>query len=480
MATVNANVFAAHTPIYLGLLRNGPASDVVRTSRESSLAAKYYFRGTRYFAALRGDAATRRPNCPIPVLLEAEVRCAFSTLVEADVDNARSAHVAAAVAGGPAFDADAARATAAAKPGLRLEAIALGSVHTSLVISFEVTQVDLRESEVGQRKLRVTAPAAAPDQLAYFAYLQDPTHGWTIVLDSNHAAAAATPEELVMLNMAALTADEVELAYAFVSMGQAAPVRAGAQLFTDAHHYHSDANSSTRHRAIELEVIGRLGSAASNIWRANIMMFRNAIWHAGIHFVREGLLQDWAEDLDMPERLDATGYGSMSVGLPAQEDLFNRAGSYTAVYNQVVQTATAHGHAISVVKMTKTVQALGLLPRRGALPAQRPELPDQPAAPWPNGCDTRAKALKLFLEPALDRAEPVAAWMFGFYREICSRSGIRASSPEGSLLRSYSLKRAVANFLGEANRAQEMYSARARYIRTQAEEGNLENYQGSA
>jgi hypothetical protein len=170
----------------------------------------------------------------------------------------------------------------------------------------------------------------------------------------------------------------------------------------------------------------------------------------------------------------------MSVGLPAQEDLFSRAGSYTAVYNQVLQTATAHGHTVSIADLTATVLALSALPRRGALPAQRPALPGQPAAPWPAGCNTRAKALKAFLEPALNKAEPVAAWMFGFYKEICARAGIRASSQEGSLLRSYSLKRAVANYLGEANRAQEMFSARARYIRTEAEKGNLENYTGNA
>jgi hypothetical protein len=280
--------------------------------------------------------------------------------------------------------------------------------------------------------------------------------------------------------MAAMSEAEAELAYALFSMGQAAPVRAGAQLFTDAHHYHSDPDSSARHRAIEREVIGRLSTEARNLWRANVMVLRNAVWHAAIHPVNTGLLQLLAEDADMPARLDATGYGSMSVGLPAQEDLFSRAGSYTAVYNQVLQTATAHGHTVSIADLTATVLALSALPRRGALPAQRPALPGQPAAPWPAGCNTRAKALKAFLEPALNKAEPVAAWMFGFYKEICARAGIRASSQEGSLLRSYSLKRAVANYLGEANRAQEMFSARARYIRTEAEKGNLENYTGNA
>jgi hypothetical protein len=263
-------------------------------------------------------------------------------------------------------------------------------------------------------------------------------------------------------------------------MGQVAPVRAGAQLFEDGHHYHSDGDGSARHRAIEKEVLGRITDPAKNLWRANTMLLRNAIWHAGIHFVSADLLQTWAEDNDMPERLDATGYGSMSVGLPAQEDLFRRAGSYVAVKNQVLQTATAQGHVLSLKILEDTVTALAALPRRGGLPLNRPDLPGNAAGPWPAGCDTRAKALKLFLLPVLNTAEPVAAWMFGFYREICARAGIRASSQEGSLLRSHSLKKAVSNYLGEANRATEMYSAYARYIRAEGEKGNLEKYSGSA
>jgi hypothetical protein len=283
-----------------------------------------------------------------------------------------------------------------------------------------------------------------------------------------------------MLDAAPLNAVEAELAYCIMSIGQAAPVRAGAQLYEDGHHYHSDSAGSARHGATEKEVLGRASEAARNMWRANLAMLRNAVWHSGIHFVSTDVLQQFAEDPHISERLDATGYGSMSVGLPAQEDLFRRANSYTAVYRQVVQTARAHGHTLSIEKMEATVTALAALPRRGALPAQRPALPGAPAAAWPPGCDTRAKALKLFLEPALDTAEPVAAWMFGYFREICSRNGVRSNSQEGSLLRSYSLKRALANYLGEANRAQEMYSARARYIRAQGEEGKLETYSGSA
>lgn len=476
MATLGNNVFAAHVRITLGVLRNGSPADVVRTARESSLAPKYHFSGVRYADALNGDPTAFAPACPSPVLLEAQVRAAFSTIVEADVASAQASHDAA----NGVFDAAASRTSSAANPANRLEAIALGSVATALVFCYKLAEVDLVDTESLPAKLAVVAPVSATGRAGYAALLATISAGWTVTLASGHDRAAATAEELVMLDMPALSAVEVDLAYAMMSMGQVAPVRAGAQLFIDGHHYLSDPNASARHRAIEREVLGRCGTECVNVWRANTMLLRNCVWHAACHSVKADVLQGFAEDADMPARLEATGYGSMSIGLPAQEDLFNRAHSYLAVYTHVHQTAAAHDHTITLDRLRGTVQALQSIPRRSALTGIRPALPGIPAGPWPPGCNTRAKALKLYLEPALADAEPVAAWMFGFFREICSRAGIRSNSPEGSLLRSYSLKRAVGNFLGESNRAQEMFAARARFVRAQAEEGHLEKYVGHA
>lgn len=478
MAAIPNNVFDVHTPIVLGLLRNGNAANVARTARESSIAAKYYYSTVRYNAALDGDAAAFRPACPAVVIFEANFRTTFSTMVEAAVAEAQVAHAAGGAGG--AFNAGQARTDARADASLRLEAIAIGATRTALVKSYQILEADLRATEAIPSILALNAPAAAANAAALVALERTVTAGWTIVVTSGHVANALNAAETTAFQVAPLTNDEIELGFALMVMGQASPVRGGAQLFMDGHHYHSDVESSARHRAIEKEVLARVSESVKNTWRANTKMLQNAVWHASIHPVLEDVLQQFAEDDDMPERLDATGYGSLSVGLPAQEDLFSRAGSYIAVYNQIIQTARAHNHVITIDNMTAAVTAMSGLPRRGALPANRPDLPGLPAAPWPAGCDTRAKALKQFLEPYLDAAEPVAAWMFGFYKDICSRASVRASSQEGSLLRSYSLKRAVANYVSEANTAQEMYAARARWVRTQAEAGNIEVYRGTA
>jgi len=482
MTTLNNNVFANHTSITLGSLRNGAAANVARTARDSSLAVKYHYTAIRWDAAFSGNAANLQVPCPDTVLFEANTREAFRTLVEASVEADRTTHAANTTQGAAIFDADVSRTAARASATNRLEAIALGAVRTSLVKSYHVVNADLRATESGPAILRVTAPAAAANDVDYATRMRSTTHDWEIGLVSGNGGTTMTDAEETCMTMTPLTAAEVDLAFALMSMGQVAPVRAGAQLFEDGHHYHSDGTSSARHVAIEREVLGKLTTDGRTIWKANTMLLRNVVWHASIHPIDSNVLIGLAEDADMPDRLDATGYGSFSVGLPAQEDLFNRAGSYIAVYNQVNQTATAHNHTISIAKLSATATALFAVGRGrgGTLPTLRPALPDLPEAAWPAGCDTRAKALKMFLEPALDAAEPVAAWMFGYYKEICSRTGIRTGTQEGSLLRSYSLKRAVANFLGEANRAQEMYSARARYIRTQSEAGALETYTGSA
>lgn len=490
MATLNNDVFSNHTPLALGVLRNGAAANVVRTSRESSIPAKFYFTGVRYFDAIRGDTAARAPDCPAILIFEAQFRSALATIVEAQVASARAAHAAAAGAaagaggaGGPvAFDDAAARATARGSPTNRLEAIALGGVWTSLVSSFAIADGDLRGPEAGSAILTLVPPAPPANAARYATLMRTTMRGWTIGVVSGNAAGALTDAETTALNAAALSTAETEIAFACISLGQVAPVRAGAQIFEDGHHYHSNETANARHRACEKEVLARVGSDAGAIWKANVMLLRNAIWHAGIHPVNADILQGFAEDSAMTERLDATGYGSFSVGLPAQEDLFKRANAYLSVYIQVSQTAAAHGHRLDLGNLDAAVKALTDVGRSagGGIGANSPALPGIPAAPWPTGCDTRTKVLKTFLLPYLDRAEPVAAWMFGFYREICSRAGIRPSTSEGSLLRSYSLKRAMAKYIGEANRASEMYSAYARFLRAQGEEGKFETYDGNA
>lgn len=488
MATVNSNVLTNHSFVTVGVLRNGAPADVVRTARASSIPAKYYFTGPTWSTALSGDATTRVPPCPVQVLLEAHIRAAYSQLVEAKVVDARAAHTAAvAVAAGGAnaggagaFDEVAYRAAEAGLPLVRLEAIAIGSARAALVASYQIVAADLRATEVGPGLVVLTAPAGAPDADTYATLCRSVSAGWVIGLASGHAIGATTGAEDLCLNMAALTVDEAEFAFALFSVGQVSPVRAGAQLFENGHHYHSDIAASPRHRAIEKEVFGRVGTAANNIWKANTMLLRNAVWHAAIHPVDVRVLQGFAADGAMPERLDATGFGSFSVGLPAMEDLFRRAHSYVSVLDQVRQTATAHQHKLSLDELIATVTALRNLSRTGPLPADRPALPGKPAAPWPPNCTTRAAALKLYLEPALNKAEPVAAWMFGFFQAICETNGIRATSQEGSLLRSYSLKRALGNHVGEANRAREMFNARRRFLRAEADKGSMETYAGSA
>lgn len=485
MTTLKDDVFGNHAPVSLGRLRNGAASAVTRTARESSISAKYFYNGVRYREEIGGDASAFRTACPAIVLFEAQFRNTLYAIIEAAVEEGKAAHKAAQAAGGPTggnpFDEAAARAQASASANNRLEAIAIGAARTSAVLSFEITAADLRATESSDCVFNVVAPAAYASEVAYLAAARTATAGWTVKLARNTTGSPATAAEKAALGAKALTADECDLAFAMMAIGQVSPVRAGAQLFTDGHHYLSDPAASARHRAIETEVMGGVSQGAKNLWTGNIMLLRNAVWHAAIHPIETGVLQSFAEDPNMPARLENTKFGSFSVGLPAQEDLFRRAGSYLAVLKQVGTTAADHGHEVSLDELRQTVIALGNIGRAGAsLPTNRPDLPGIPGGAWPNGCDTRAKVLRLYLEPALDKAEPVAAWLFGYYKSICERGGIRANSQEGSLLRSYSLKRAVTNHLAEAVRAQEMFSAVQRNLKAQGDEGKLSLYTGHA
>jgi len=207
-----------------------------------------------------------------------------------------------------------------------------------------------------------------------------------------------------------------------------------------------------------------------------VYAIRKNIWHSGIHAILVSVLVGFARDSDISEKLRATGIGSMAIGLPAYEDVFKRAGSYLAVLTQVAPTAKSHTHTVTLKALTECVEVLKDLGRNGALPAQKPSWEGSPASAWAVGCNTRAKVLNAYLVPELDKAEPVVAWLFGYYKEMAEAAGLKRSTQAGSLLTSYSLQRAVQNYVGEANKATEMYAARAKFIKEQGKEGKLETY----
>jgi len=480
MASLDENVFANHVSIVAGFLRNGPAAAVVRTARESAIAPKYHWNCPTYDAAYEG--ANGIAKLPVSILIDVCCRSAFVQIVQQRVVDAEAAHnVANAGAAVPAvFDEDPVWTTATGDPTARLEAISIGSARAAAIVSFRIQPNDLVATETVAPIFVMVAPAAENDADRYRALIATATAGWRASLASGHARNAATKAEEVTFTFVPMTADESDLAFRLFSLGQAAPVRAGAQIFTDGHHYHGDETSSARHRAIENEVFTAASPSVALIWSANRQVIRNAVWHAAIHPINMTILQGFAEDPTVTDRLNATGYGSMSVGLPAQEDLFKRAAAYKAVLNAVGPVLTRHGHTVSMPNLNAAVTTLGGLPRLGALPANRPALPGLPEAAWPANCTTRANALNLFLTPYLEAAEPIAAWLYGFFTEICSDAQIRRNSAEGSLLRSYALRRAMANNIASVNEAQAMYRARARFVRVEAEKGNLETFQATA
>lgn len=519
MAQVFANVYATHTPINLSRIRNGALADITRTSRVSSIPEKYHFNGIRYFADLDGNAATRRVPCPPTVLFEAQFRSAFSNIVECNVAaeaaavqrnavpgnaagnqaaqggaaanagaqvnanqgvaaqgaGAAAGQAPAGNAGQAAFDEDAVRARERALLVNRLEAIAIGAVRTTLVLSYTVSEADIRVTERKNALLRVVAPAAAADEQAFANRMSSITRDWVIELAAN----VRNHERDNMAYAANLSAVEAELAFSIMAIGLASPVRAGIQLMLDGHHYHSNASDSSRHRTIEKEVLSKMTQPAIDLWKANEQMFRNAIWHASIHPVVDEVLEAFAQDLEVAAKLTKAGYGSMAVGIPAKEELVRRAEAFIAVYTQVRMTAQAHGHVLDISALENRLAALTRLPMRGPLLGNAPAELGLPNDAWPAEIDTRAKAIKTYLEPVLNRNEPIASWMFGFYRAICDDAGIRRTTTEGSLLRSYSLNRAMQNFIGEANRAQTMYAARQKFLRAQAADGHLELYTGT-
>lgn len=278
------------------------------------------------------------------------------------------------------------------------------------------------------------------------------------------------------MGMTPLTAAEAEVAFYALAMGQSAPLRAGAQLYIDGHHYHSNPEASRRHAATEREVLGTATADASGLWRSNIGLFRDVIWHASVHPLEESRLTRWAEDPHIIELLAQTGYGTMSIGLPAVEDVVRRGDAYIALITAIAPSLAGAGHVLTTTNLTSTLAMIKKLPRHGNLSGRRPAFAGNPEGAWPTEVTTRADAITAYLEPVLRDAEPSIAWVYGYYSASLGGGGAVQAAGQSTLLDSYALRRAAGNYAASTLSGQTAWATRMRYVRNEADEGRLERY----
>jgi len=486
MALVPDANYATVGRITVGGLRNGIPGQIRKCNRQAAIDAKWFFGSPRYDPAWDGNAANFAPELPANVLMHACIVSAagqYGATVEANAVAAHAAAAAVAAAAGgaapPPLVARAAGTAALADVRVRGTLIALGASRAASIHAYRITDADIKVSERVAPVYQLNAPAPGANAAALAAANATPTGGWTISLVTG--VGPATDAEVYGHGFPALSDAEGDAAAMAFSMGLAAVTRAGDMLLTENHHYFSSAEKRRRHAAIEKEVLGLSTDLAKNVWAANTAAFQDAIWHKNPHPLEDDFLTAMAAEPEAARKLgeDGAGFGSMTVGLPSQEDLVNRAGSYLAVLDAVGPTAANDGHNVTLDATRTARDAVLLWPRRnvGAAGAD----PPCPAAiavggAWPAGVTDRRSAAKIVLAPILDAAAPVASWLFGYFHSVCDDAGISSRSEQGSLLRSYSLKKARAMHLPMHTQAMEARRLSKRYAKAQADEGNLEKF----
>jgi hypothetical protein len=281
--------------------------------------------------------------------------------------------------------------------------------------------------------------------------------------------------------MVAMSALENEYSHLVYMIGIGSVTRAGAMLLTDDHHYSSAAEKRRRHSAIESEVLTRYPAPVQAMFRAAGEDGKDLIWHKSVHPILANLLTELAEAPDAAAKLGegGAGFGSMTVGLPAEEDAINRAGSYMALLDTMAPILVNAGHTVAMPGVVAALAYTRAAPRTPVPPgADLPETLVLPADLATYVTDTnirsRRDAAKKVLLPMLNRAAPTAAWMFGYYSSVAEDLGIRSSSSEGSLLRSHSLRKAMESNLPMSADARDKHRLRKRAMKEAAEAGQLE------
>jgi hypothetical protein len=485
MANINAARYAGIPAIEASKVRNGTVAGTTATVRGAAIFDEYSWVLPSHAAALDGTAAVGAvaaiPECPSSVQIMASISLAASRFVEihrrehnAAVAAAQAANNAAPTAVGGADPNDQA-AYGTAILGVeenRLKVICLGAARAGTSCTYDITAADLIPAEADQ------GAYGAAYQIAYTAGA-----GWTVSAEA--AAAGPTEAEARGNALPDLSVVEKELASLCYTIGTLSPPRTGYNLVKQgpAHHYLSGGGQHNREDATEKELLTTCSSELQALWRANAPIFRDMVWHKANHPINVGLLKGFAKSDNVAGILEEMGIGTATVGLPAIESALAKISSYGDVIDKVSPALSQDGDTVQMgyVAMAKLGMELWTDPENGAQQVipQAPQgyAPDGGVAgTWPAGVVDRKTAIKKFAEPLLAKAEGGVAHMFGYLQAMCEANSVSKNSPEGSILRSYSLKRLKGKQLMMVNKGSAAFLERRRAARARAEDGEIDVY----
>jgi hypothetical protein len=258
--------------------------------------------------------------------------------------------------------------------------------------------------------------------------------------------------------MADLSETEWNLSFAFYRMALAAPPLAGVSLLDSNHHFLSNKLNSVM--SVEGQVLSEEGSEVMALYRDNIDVHRDMLWHKASHPLTTELLRALALDDAMSARFDEVGLGSAAIRVPYVEPVLRAARAYLAMHRAVVAWINSNGHNVRMPGLEAAVAAVEAMPRAGAVP------PYANAPPM-----TRDEFIRTELTRRCINAKPVVAWCIGAARANAEHTGDRYS--ELTAGRAYSVRKIEKEDPGSVGLGRSDYEDTRRYARNQAERGRF-------
>lgn len=275
-------------------LRNGRAEDIAQAAPRSSISAQFKWAHIR-------EMTWEHMVANVDAVIRAQYAQVMTAFAGGANDNERAAS--------------------------RSAAIVLGSIRAGASAAFQISPVDMNAEEIVGAGATLTPGAV----------------GQVGRITGGNGTAGG--RYTMMMGMAALDADEIQVVNALLYLGMAVPVMQGISLVLTGHHY---LPTTKNHFAGMKRQALQVSGATVQAW-VDIMgdTFDDLAFHKSCHPISPPTKRRWAKDPNLAVRMTASGHTAAAIRIPALPSDAQGAKAALAVVMKAAPVIRGMGHTVS-------------------------------------------------------------------------------------------------------------------------------------